>query len=200
DVRVIATSNRDLIASIEDGDFRGDLYYRLNVLPIHLPPLRERREDIRPLAEHFVGAFCAREGRPRLDWSPAAMASIEAYPWPGNVRELQNICERAVVLASAGGAERIDAGLVEPWLRASPRSIAEVKPAPVFAETSGSNGFAGEPVVRPLAEIERETIIRALHHFGGHRQKTARALGIGVRTLGLKLKKWKEEQLVPATL
>ncbi len=198
DVRVIATSNRDLIASIEDGDFRGDLYYRLNVLPIHLPPLRERRGDIRPLAEHFVGAYCAREGREVLGWTPRAMASLEAYPWPGNVRELQNICERAVVLASARDADRIDAPLVDPWLRTAPRAITEIKPVP--ASAAGTNGFGGEAVVRPLAEIERETIINALHHFGGHRQKTARALGIGVRTLGLKLKKWKEEQLVPATL
>ncbi|USN98581.1 MAG: sigma-54-dependent Fis family transcriptional regulator [Phycisphaeraceae bacterium] len=200
DVRVVATSNRDLTASIEAGDFRGDLFYRLNVLPVHLPPLRARRGDVGPLAEHFIGRFCAREGREALGWTDAAMDSLERYAWPGNVRELQNICERAVVLATARGASRIDAPLIDPWLRSEPgrldAALAEVKPAPV----NGAVYTNGHGSIRPLADIERETIVTTLHHFNGHRQKTARALGIGVRTLGLKLKKWKEEQLVPATL
>jgi DNA-binding NtrC family response regulator len=211
DVRVVATSNRDLSGSIRAGEFRGDLFYRLNVLPIHLPPLRERREDIEPLADHFVRRFCAREGREALAWSGEAMGAMQRYGWPGNVRELQNICERAVVLASARGAARIEAGLVEPWLRggvaAAEASLSEVKPAVrVFAEAGANgSGFApqggnGSGAIRTLEEIERETIVDTLHRFNGHRQKTAQALGIGVRTLGLKLKKWKEERLVPVTL
>jgi two-component system response regulator HydG len=222
DVRVVATSNRDLSASIEAGEFRGDLFYRLNVLPLELPALRDRAGDLAPLAEHFVERFCTREGRDALSWSPGALDLLSAYPWPGNVRELQNICERAVVLASARGQAWIDEGLVGPWLRSAPPAagrtlagvasdaVAEIKPR---CEEPGSRpngiGFAGiapdglrdgNGEIRPLADIERDTIVHTLQHFGGHRQKTARALGIGVRTLGLKLKKWKEEALVPASL
>lgn len=224
DVRVIATSNRDLAGSIESGEFRGDLFYRLNVLPVDLPALRDRPTDVAPLAEHFVDQFCAREGRDALSWSAGAIGLLEAYGWPGNVRELQNICERAVVLASARGQAQIDEGLVGPWLRSTAGvagrvlggiasgAIAEMKPdngtavGPVASGGAGTNGTHrngaadGPGGIRPLADIERDTIVETLQHFGGHRQKTARALGIGVRTLGLKLKKWKEDELVPATL
>lgn len=223
DVRVIATSNRDLAGSIAAGEFRGDLFYRLNVLPVDLPALRARRADVAPLAEHFVDRFCAREGRDALSWSAGAIGLLEGYAWPGNVRELQNICERAVVIASSRGQAQIDEGLVGPWLRptggvtgralggVSPQAVAEMKPTngafdiePNGVEPGISNGthHITETVggIRPLADIERDTIVETLQHFGGHRQKTARALGIGVRTLGLKLKKWKEDELVPATL
>lgn len=152
-----------------------------------------------------------------MGWTDEAMELMAGYAWPGNVRELQNICERAVVISVARDAVRIEAPLVEPWLRSSARPAsngiarfegAELKPAVVsggaFAGASGSvpgNGTAlGVDAIRPLSDIERETIVQTLTHFHGHRQKTAKALGIGVRTLGLKLKKWKEEELVPATL
>lgn len=216
DVRVVATSNRDLARSIDDGDFRGDLFYRLNVLPIRLPPLRERASDVAALAEHFVASCCTREGRPAMGWSDEALALMSGYAWPGNVRELQNICERAVVISVSRGAARIEAGMVEPWLRSGGvRSFenAEIKPGGVLSNghaaahysESLANGPGITPAaatgeIRPLCDIERETIVQTLEHFHGHRQKTARALGIGVRTLGLKLKKWKEEELVPATL
>lgn len=205
DVRVVATSNRDLSESIDAGEFRGDLFYRLNVLPVHLPPLRERSGDVGPLATHFIERFCAREGRATLECSREAMEAMEWYGWPGNVRELQNICERAVVLTSARGLGRIEASLVEPWLRSAPppaesgHVVAELKPSFNHAP-NGVNGSGSGGAIRPLADIERETIVRTLQYYGGHRQKTARALGIGVRTLGLKLKKWKEEHLVPTTL
>jgi DNA-binding NtrC family response regulator len=207
DVRVVATSNRDLSESIRRGSFRGDLFYRLNVLPIHLPPLRARRGDVLPLARHFVGRFCGREGREALAWTPEAAGLMERYAWPGNVRELQNICERAVVLATARGLERIEAALIEPWLgqTAAPAEapggpfVAELKPMETDGRPNGRHATADDGI-RTLEEIERETIIRTLHLFNGHRQKTARALGIGVRTLGLKLKKWKEDRLVPVTL
>jgi DNA-binding NtrC family response regulator len=131
------------------------------------------------------------------------MAALEAYHWPGNVRELQNICERAVVLTSAMGQTRIDTALVTPWLTGSAPVAApgaaggvHIEPKPLRAEIMGDRGL----VDATLEEIERETIVRTLHRFGGHRQKTAAALGIGVRTLGLKLKKWKQERLVAETL
>ncbi len=236
DVRVIATSNVDLPKAVSKGAFRQDLFFRLNVLPIHLPPLRDRAEDLAALAEHFVQAFAAREGReaPRLDAS--AIDAMQRYAWPGNVRELQNICERAVVLTRSS---TIGAEVIAPWLtgggviagastsddthahtgygRATPLSNLNGSPNGHAPGTIGTpsglpRGFA-EPKPGPaddqmlvpvwgrhLEDIEREAIVRTLQRFEGHRQRTAAALGIGVRTLGLKLKKWKEQALVEQNL
>ncbi|MEZ6243765.1 MAG: sigma-54 dependent transcriptional regulator [Phycisphaerales bacterium] len=208
DVRVIATSNRDLPRAAGEGQFREDLFFRLNVLPIQLPPLCERLEDVPELARHFLGVIAAREGRPAPTLSEGAVELLAAYPWPGNVRELQNICERAVVLS--GGA--IERSLLEPWLGgAAPRRATPLRATPT--ETNGSfsppspapasmieSKLAYTPGDRTLAEIERELIVHTLKRFNGHRQKTAKALGIGVRTLGLKLKKWKEQSLVAQSL
>jgi len=224
DVRVIATSNRDLAAEVEAGAFRQDLFFRLNVLPVAIPPLRDRREDVPTLAEHFVRAVCQREGRAPRRFTASALELLRCYHWPGNVRELQNICDRAVVLAPG---EAIEADLIRGWLGGP---MVRVRPG-VQPPTPAHNGHgAGRPRlrlapfeepsfeadlnadatpvpnpimtggVRRLEEIERQAIIEALDHFGGHRQKTAAALGIGVRTLGLKLKKWKEERLVSPSL
>lgn len=208
DVRVIATTNRDLPSEVGRKRFREDLYFRLNVLPIALPPLRERQSDVMLLAPHFVSSVCAREGKPAKSFSPEALELLCAYDWPGNVRELQNLCERAVVLCQG---ETIEAGLLRPWLSRTMAGSApaiEVRPGVVpamnGASSAPSNGASqkeaslGEP--RPLSDIEREVIVETLMRFNGHRQKTARALGIGVRTLGLKLKKWKEQKLVSEAL
>jgi len=213
DVRVLATSNRDLPRAASMGEFRQDLFFRLNVLPIQVPPLRERAEDVAPLAAHFVRAICARDGRAEMSIDDDASDLLASYAWPGNVRELQNICERAVVL-SRQGAPSIGREMLEPWLlRAQPvpKAVPLHRPAGVEAAaraegTPAANGSGfiepkrERPGDRPLADIERETIVATLERFGGHRQKTAKALGIGVRTLGLKLKKWKEERLVSETL
>ncbi len=243
DVRVIATSNRDLPQSVSRGEFRQDLFFRLNVLPIHLPALRDRMEDVPALAQHFVKGVAAREGRGEVVLNEQAIQAMLQYRWPGNVRELANICERAVVL-SRGGV--IDAALIEPWLTgsaatmAAPAAQVESKPvhtgvglngtsighahaghgphvithgaSTVYASANGTlNGSAPMDAIsrsvavssvfdRSLEEIEREAIVRTLQRFHGHRQKTASALGIGVRTLGLKLKKWKQLKLVEQTL
>ena len=197
DVRVVATSNRDLPRSVSANEFRQDLFFRLNVLPVVVPPLRERLEDVPMLAEHFVSEICARDGRPGMKLEPGALELLSGYPWPGNVRELQNICERAVVLSKGEGAQ-ITRGLLEPWLRGGVpmpgSSLLEVKPG------AGIMPAAFQVGDRTLEEIEREAIVQTLHRFKGHRQKTAKLLGIGVRTLGLKLKKWKNMQLVEETL
>jgi two-component system, NtrC family, response regulator HydG len=203
DVRVIATSNRVLLKEVAAGTFRQDLYYRLNVLPVAASSLRSRLDDVPALATHFVAEICRREGRGPLRLDPDALDLLKSYPWPGNVRELQNIAERAVVLSSGQQTTTIPRGLIEPWLRQAsdftpphtptiPGSVIEAKP--VF----GSTPSDGQ--VRTLEDIERETIVTTLTRFGGHRQKTATALGIGVRTLGLKIKKWKEEHLIPEAL
>lgn len=225
DVRVIATSNRDLPRSVAKGDFRQDLFFRLNVLPIHLPPLRERSSDVPELASHFVAQISAREGVGALGFTAEAMELLERYAWPGNVRELQNICERAVVLGRARQTGEIGREMIEPWLgmmgiefempAVRVRTVAAsafVEAAPVeAAERVHKHAGPMEParsaalaeIVRPdltLEELERDAIVRTLEKFGGHRQKTAKTLGIGVRTLGLKLKKWKEEDKVSQSL
>jgi transcriptional regulator with PAS, ATPase and Fis domain len=175
DVRVIATSNRDLAAEVKAGRFRQDLYYRLNVVPVELPPLRDRVEDVPELVRHFLHSIARRESNTFRHIEPDAIRLLQKYSWPGNVRELQNIIERAGVLESEAGVVR--AATIEPWLK--------------LTTDVGGNGesLAG----RPLADIEKQVILSTLERFKGHRIKTAGALGIGVRTLGMKLKKWREE-------
>jgi DNA-binding NtrC family response regulator len=175
DVRVIATSNRDLDEAVEQGKFRQDLYYRLNVVPIDLPPLRQRSEDIPELCRHFLHQVAKRENSPFRHVENDALRAMQRYSWPGNVRELQNILERAAVLESEPGIVRAET--IEPWLR--PRGV----------NASAVDDLAG----KPLADIEKQVILSTLNQFKGHRVKTAGALGIGVRTLGMKLKRWKEE-------
>jgi len=212
DARVIATTNRDLSRSVGDGTFRQDLYYRLNVLPIHLPPLRQRLEDIPLLAEHFLAQVALREGREPKRLAEEALGVMAGYNWPGNVRELQNICERASVLSKG---QVIDAALIQPWLLSAgptawetmaaasppvrPREQRDAVGSPPLQVAPAPAPVSAGPI-RPLEEIEREQIIRTLGHFNGNRQRSAEALGIGVRTLGLKLKKWKEANLVAQSL
>lgn len=230
-VRVIATTNRDLSLSVADGTFRQDLYYRLNVLPIPLPPLSQRGDDIVLLAEHFLNQVGLREGKEPKRLDAEAQGLLGAYHWPGNVRELQNICERASVLSKG---PLITGGLIQPWLLTMPSSAAGFAPTPLSlhgasapaggvmgspplqtASMVGTRqamptlaapvsvaaaGPAGEYDVRPLEEVERDRIVHALGRFNGNRTRTAEALGIGVRTLGLKLKKWKELNLVAQTI
>lgn len=198
DARVIATTNRDLSGAIATGEFRQDLFYRLNVLPIQLPPLRERAEDIELLADHFLRKVALREGGEPKRFDADGLALLKRYAWPGNVRELENICERASVLSRK---LVIEAELIRPWLSgASPASEAPSASAAIPVGGEGVATIEPEVQVRTLEELEREQIIRTLDTFNGNRQRTAEALGIGVRTLGLKLKKWKEQNLVAQSL
>ncbi len=175
DVRVIATTNRNLTDWVARKRFREDLYFRLSVLPVVVPPLRERREDIPLLVSHFLLRAAARAGRPALRVAQAAMRLLEEYDWPGNVRELENLCERASVLVVDG---ILIPEIVAPWLgsiQRTERFERQLRPGHV------------------LEDMERQLIEKTLKQCGGHRAKTAAALGIGVRTLGLKLKQWREE-------
>jgi transcriptional regulator with PAS, ATPase and Fis domain len=176
DVRVIATTNRNLEAAVEEGKFRQDLFYRLNVVPIELPALRQRVEDIPDLARHFLSQTSKREKTAFRHIEPEAVRLLQKYHWPGNVRELQNIIERASVLENDPGVVR--AGTIEPWLQVRP---------------GASVASAGKLAGIPLAEIEKQVILSTLEQFKGHRVRTASALGIGVRTLGMKLKRWRDE-------
>ncbi|HEB60334.1 MAG TPA: sigma-54-dependent Fis family transcriptional regulator [Phycisphaeraceae bacterium] len=197
DVRIVATTNRDLGKCVKEGEFRRDLYYRLSVLPLSVPPLRTRLEDVPELARHFLARAAARCGCEPCELSPGAITLMQQYDWPGNVRELQNICERASVLSRE---KLITAELVGPWLRGDVISgVPMPAVTPAARESLERNGGA-PAMVRRLEEVERDTIVAALDRFNGHRQKTAEALGIGVRTLGLKLKKWKEQKIIAPDL
>jgi DNA-binding NtrC family response regulator len=168
DARVVAATNRDLEPMIRQGSFREDLFYRLNVIPIVLPPLRERREDIPLLAEHFLARFAERQGRV-LRLSAGATERLLRYAWPGNVRELENAMERLAILARD---ETIDPGDLPPHVGAG----LALGPAP---------GLAAE---QTLADAERAHIVQMLERYGWNHSRAAEALGIGRTTLWRKLR------------
>ena len=169
DVRIVSSTHRDLEAAIRNGSFREDLFYRLNVFRLHLPPLRERREDVSALAAAFLRDFGRELGKGALGLSPEATAVLEGYEWPGNVRELRNLMERAAVLV--GGSE-VGEDLVRTLL------------PPATEEQSESLDLAAA-----VAEAERKTILRALAATNDDKPAAASLLGIGERTLWTKLKK-----------
>jgi DNA-binding NtrC family response regulator len=177
DVRVIATTNRDLLAEISAARFREDLYFRLAVVPIVLPPLRERENDVLELADHFLAQAAERLDRASVSLEPAARTLLSTYNWPGNVRELQNIITRACVLNQG---TPIAAAELRPWLRNS---------GAVDALSSQENS---EPTFVPdeitLDEMERRLIVATLKRCDGHRARAAEKLGIGLRTLSGKLR------------
>jgi DNA-binding NtrC family response regulator len=172
DVRVVSTTNRDLQTEVAVGRFREDLFFRLAVIPLQVPPLRDRREDIAPLTNHFLTRTAARLGRDVCDLDQGALDLLHSYHWPGNVRELENIVTRASVLNGGGP---ISADDLQPWLIESPGSMAASCEDRV-------------PLGLSLREMERKLIEETLEHFDGHRARTAKALGIGLRTLSGKLK------------
>lgn len=175
DVRVVASSNRDLEAEVADGRFRQDLYYRLAVVPLYLPPLREREDDVQLLADHFLARAAHRMNRPACELAEDARELFANYHWPGNVRELENIITRACVLNQG---EPITAMELRPWLE-QPQEV---------ASHEESNGTL--PVGTSIEEMERQMIVATLEHYDGHRAKAAEALGIGVRTLSGKLRSY----------
>jgi two-component system response regulator HydG len=175
DVRMVAATNKDLTQEIDGGRFREDLYYRLNVVSLRMPPLRERREDIPLLAQHFLTQFAQKNQKPVKGFTPQAMDSLLKYDWPGNVRELMNAVERAVVLSRSDYLADEEFALV---LRVKTE---EERSEPV--ETKG-------PANLPLDEVEKTTILNTLDAAAGNKSETARRLGITRRTLHKKLKKY----------
>ena len=170
DVRVVAATNRDLEADMEEGRFRTDLYYRLNVFPIHVPPLRDRRTDIILLADHFVEKYNERHGRAILRLSTPAIDLLMAYHWPGNVRELENAIERAILLADG---DVIHARLLPPSLQMA--APGDKRSGPLYIQ---------------LDALEKELIIDALKVNRGNRAAAARQLGITERVMGLRVAKY----------
>jgi DNA-binding NtrC family response regulator len=183
DVRVVATSNRDLQQAVADGTFRADLYHRLAVFPLHVPPLRARKSDILLLVERFVEKYCALYGLTPKTLAPELLAQFRAYDWPGNVRELENMVHRGVVMA-ADRAEVEAEDVMNPFFTSS----AEVHTAPGLAVPTHRDG-------RPLtiAEVEREMILEALAAADGNQRVAADQLGICSRTIRNKLKKYRED-------
>ena len=176
DIRLISATNRDLAAEVAAGRFREDLYYRVSVFPLTLPPLRQRREDIPPLAERFVARFSAQEGKSVVGLTDAARALLVSAPWPGNVRQLENAIYRAVVLTENRLLEPSDFSHLAP---PEPGSAAPAAAHPFFDE---------EGHVRPLAEIEAAALEAALSRYCGSMSEAARRLGIGRTTLYRKTK------------
>jgi two-component system, NtrC family, response regulator PilR len=171
DTRVIAATNRDLAAMVKQGAFREDLFYRVSVIPIELPPLRERREDIPDLVEHFTQKFCAQTGR-ALGVSERAMEHLERYSWPGNVRELEHTIERAVAL------ERTDA--IQP--EALPQQVTNYNPARV-APSAFDLPDEGINLVAHLEHLEKTYLLEALRRTGGNQTRAAEVLHLSVRSL-----------------
>jgi transcriptional regulator with GAF, ATPase, and Fis domain len=165
DVRIIAATNKNLKAEIAAGKFREDLFYRLNVFPVMLPPLADRREAIAPLADYFARQFGESFGKKISGFSPEAQALLAEYPWPGNIRELRNVIERAVILSTG----EIDVGHLN--LEFPPEAV------------SPEDGL--------LQKMERETMARVLTEVQGNRRQAARILGISLRTLQYRIKQYK---------
>lgn len=176
DIRLVCATHRNLEAMVAKGDFREDLYYRLSVVPITLPSLHERAEDVQLLLQHFIRQYSEENGLPPLTISPGAMRVLMAYRWPGNIRELRNFCENSVVMHRGGELTEYD---LEPRF------------------THGSEGAVEEALSAPTASLSREEnekrLLRsALRQAGGNRTKAAELMGISRRTLHRKLQQWPE--------
>lgn len=186
DVRVIATTNRDLQQSVERKEFRQDLFFRLNVVPIQVPPLRERREDVLFLAEQFMVRFSRKHGMHISGISPDCLAALQSHHWPGNVRELQNVIERAVILCADGEALQTKhlgfSSLSSVAPPVTPPQPATVASPPMASESPESSGE-----LITLAELERRQIFLAVEYCKGNRTQAAKKLGISIRTLRNKL-------------
>ncbi|HAP12926.1 MAG TPA: sigma-54-dependent Fis family transcriptional regulator, partial [Afipia sp.] len=210
DVRIVSATNRNLLNQVKAGAFREDLFYRLHVLPLTIPPLRTRREDIPHLVRHFMARIAAEENRPVTGVSGEAMALLGQMPWPGNVRQLENAVYRAIVMSDGGQLGPDDfpqaGGMfpvspdAEPVILDSPPSSPTdmvsgveipIAPAPVphkFAPAYGTLAMLGEDgEVRPLDDMEAETIRFAIAHYRGQMSEVARRLKIGRSTLYRKI-------------
>ncbi len=186
DVRIIAATNRDLRQAVQEGKFREDLYFRLNVVAIKTPTLRERKDDIPLLADYFLKKSSAKYNRQGLGLTPAAINLMQSYRWPGNVRELENTMERVVIFATG---KSID---VEDIEAAGLRQGSGEMTRPVRAESSRQAAYGSENGDTPLTlqEVEKQHILKVLEQTGGNRTEAARLLKIDRKTLRSKLKKW----------
>ncbi|MGZ3428057.1 MAG: sigma 54-interacting transcriptional regulator, partial [Polyangia bacterium] len=192
DVRVVSATHRNLEQLISDGKFREDLYYRLNVFPIQLPPLRDRLEDLPRLVEHFVAKFNRVTGKSVRGFDHSALGALQQYQWPGTVRELENVVERAIIVARGPdvSASALDFG------RRSGVNVAMPTPA-AGTPLSALQGGAAQPLQARLHEQEKNEIVAAIDRNQGNIAGAARALGINRSTLYYRLRKHGLEHLLP---
>ncbi len=192
DIRIVATSNRDIAEAVVKGVFREDVYYRLNVFPLLIPALRQRRDDIVPLARHFLAEHGGRSGRTGLRLAPSAELALRQNSWPGNVRELENVMQRAVIFAVGDivGVDELHLSATSPLAR-------ELTPGAVV-----ENAVPASSVAQPdwqktenMRDLEREHILETLASVGGSRKLTGERLGMSERTLRYKLKQYREAGL-----
>jgi DNA-binding NtrC family response regulator len=187
DVRIIAATNVDLKEAVKNGQFREDLYFRLSVVPVELPPLRERREDILPLAQHFIRKFSEENGRNISEnIAPDVLSLLESYHYPGNVRELENVIERAIVITPD---DTITVDCLTPEIRDPEAALR------MFAQTEGLSGdidiARGVSFYDEVKRFEIDLILRALDQTGGHQSRAARLLGLNATTLNSKIKAYR---------
>ena len=182
DTRIIATSNRNLAQAVKDGNFREDLYYRLNVVNLNIPDLKDRPEDVPVLAKHFIKKYSELNGLTMKDLSKEASSLLDNYLWPGNVRELENTMHRAVLLSTEEEIEASAIILTDPTALRNPE-----------LQSSSAQTATVPPVGQTLAGMERNLIIDTLKHTLGNRTQAANLLGISIRTLRNKLKQYQEE-------
>lgn len=210
DVRIIATSNRNLEESVKKGEFREDLYFRLNVVNLHLPALRERPSDIAALAQFFSDKYAEANGVDKKKISQTAEAKMKGYGWPGNIRELENTMHRAILMSMEDEVEADAIHLQQPGANAPMHSggasnapdpagvgsAGDKSPAPSVANPGGVEALVG----RTIAHVERDMIINTLEHCLGNRTHAANILGISIRTLRNKLNQYKDEGVdIPAS-
>ncbi len=202
DVRVLATTNRDLLKAVQKGDFREDLYYRLNVFPIQVPPLRERTGDVELLANHFLERFSREHGIKSKGFSADGIAGLVAHNWPGNVRELQNVVERAAILTEDGAPITAELmGLTSPIPPTmAPPVIVPASPEVPTVLAPVANGNSSSDEVVPLHEMEKRAILNALQQTNGNRTQAAELLQISIRTLRNKLAEYREAGVELETL
>jgi Nif-specific regulatory protein len=179
DVRVVAATNRHLEDAVASGGFRRDLYFRLRVVEIAVPPLRKRQEDIKPLVDHFVNIFSRETGRKIDGFSPAAITAMQEYHWPGNIRELRNCIERAVVLSSSSIVDVTDLAL---------STLA------IPGDTGRMDSIPKEFSPETLAIVEKRHILATLECTGGNKTKAAKLLGIERSTLDRKFARWSKAE------
>jgi DNA-binding NtrC family response regulator len=190
-IRIIATSNRDLQQAVRDGTFREDLLYRLNVVNLKIPPLRERPADILALASYFGRKYAETNGVPIRPLSEATKKALTTYEWRGNVRELENTIHRAVLLAS--GPEITEAAIRLPDGSRAADAIPITSPAVIARAAQAAEAVNREMVGRTVADVERDLILQTLDHCLGNRTHAANILGISIRTLRNKLKQYTDE-------